>query len=297
MKSGMTEVFYHANCPDGLSAAWVASNCLPGCNLHSFGSNDRISDVEGFKGADVFFLDVAPQFEDAQKLVGVARKVVVLDHHLSNFQKLKHIPNIFLVTSDTKCAFRIAWEYFVDDQPVPWFLTFVEMRDLWKIKSEPDRMISWSICDMLRRANSGAGEQGCFQFLNTLYACTKWIWKPVYTVRWNQFCVLIDGIIQKLTPMLLQTPNGQMSSVCVVKTKHLWAASDIYHVIKPSIKGCVLMLYNDNARSPTKESTCAVNLRGFGSLSIAVQFGGGGHFNAAGFRIKTNHLSQILVAK
>ena len=132
--------FYHAGCPDGFGAAWAVQRAWrDGGRYVARGHEDRVrlSDCED---ALVTFVDIAPAREELRQLADVAQQVVVLDHHVTARERLMRDPawteeleadGHELLFDLSQSGSVLAWRYFHPDEPVPPLLRYVQDQDLW----------------------------------------------------------------------------------------------------------------------------------------------------------------------
>jgi len=131
---------YHAGCPDGFGAAWAVHRAWGETGRYvARGHEDRV-DLEACDGALVTFVDIAPARDELEQLAEVAAQVVVLDHHVTARDRLAsdhglvnalegdgHVLHFDLRHSGSV----LAWHYFHPDDDVPDLLRYVEDQDLW----------------------------------------------------------------------------------------------------------------------------------------------------------------------
>lgn len=135
-------VIYHKNCCDGFTAAWAASKFLPDDTLfipkHPEISVDKIP--EEIKGAHVYLLDLAFKKSILLKMKAVAKKLLVLDHHITAYEALKDLD--FCYFDMNKSGAGLAWDYFSQGMMPPLLVKYVEDRDLWRFSLTRSREIN-----------------------------------------------------------------------------------------------------------------------------------------------------------
>lgn len=142
-------VFYHKDCWDGFGGAWAAwkkfGNKADYIGLEPGKGPAPAKDSAGkldfeVKGKEVYTIDTAFPEEAAKKILRDNKKLVVLDHHLSNAQRVKlSTENVYQMNHSGAV---IAWNYFHPKKPVPVFLRYVEDADIWKWTLPNSRAIS-----------------------------------------------------------------------------------------------------------------------------------------------------------
>ncbi len=125
-------VFYHGTCRDGFTAAWAAwkkfgadavyiplvwTNLMP----------EQIPDVSG---KEVYFLDFCPEQDELDRVLRQAKKVIIIDHHVSREKETQSVPGS--VYDINHSGGYLAWKYFHPDIPMPQICLYTEDSDLWK---------------------------------------------------------------------------------------------------------------------------------------------------------------------
>lgn len=128
-----TMVIYHADCPDGFTAAYAAWKVL-GDDAHyvpaSYG--EPPPDVAGF---DVYIVDFCYPADVLLNMDAQANKLVVLDHHASWVARVSGLQlkaGSALLLDVERSGAGLAWDYFHPGAPRPFLVACVEDRDLWR---------------------------------------------------------------------------------------------------------------------------------------------------------------------
>lgn len=132
--------FYHAGCPDGFGAAWAVQAAWGESGRYvPRGHEDRVRLPE-CEDALVTFVDIAPAREELRQLAEVASQVVILDHHVTASERLLRDPRFVEALEAEGHELRfdmdqsgsvLAWRHFHPDAPVPMLLQYVQDQDLW----------------------------------------------------------------------------------------------------------------------------------------------------------------------
>ncbi len=138
-----TIILYHASCTDGAGAAWSAwKHFGDDAKYIAVGkqSKKQSSMMKKCKAADIVFMcDMMLSIEQIREIMDADTKVHVLDHHISNIEKLDNLrgefqreyPNHFRDFCDLKrSGAGIAWDHF-NDESRPAIIDYVEDFDLW----------------------------------------------------------------------------------------------------------------------------------------------------------------------
>lgn len=152
--SNKIQVWYHKNCADGLAAAAVMMEFLHGIvgtvEYHAIQYGDALPAV----GADdrIYMVDFSVSLNDLHAIYQAGPKcVTIIDHHESfaeNVPALKKSGYLGLEIryDGNKCGAVLAWEYCFPQSSVPYFLEYIQDRDLWQWRhGEKSRVISAGI--------------------------------------------------------------------------------------------------------------------------------------------------------
>jgi len=140
-------ILHHADCIDGFGAAYAAwcrfgdtARYLP---LHH-GETVPVTEIAG---RDVYLLDFSYAPAELLAMAANARSLTQIDHHLSarnawgdllttdadGVQSYRHPELPLQIVFDLdKSGVRLAWEHFLPDQPLPLLLRHIEDQDLWR---------------------------------------------------------------------------------------------------------------------------------------------------------------------
>ncbi len=123
----MNTCIFHANCPDGIMSAIVASLAHPGIRLHA--ASDRLNPPprELIDGKEVLIADFSYPLSVMQDIASRAASVVLLDHHASAEKALKHLP--YCVFDQNKSGAQVCWDFFFPGQTQPILLQAVGEAD------------------------------------------------------------------------------------------------------------------------------------------------------------------------
>lgn len=268
--------FYHAGCPDGMGAAWAVHRAWGGRGEFVARGHDDMARASDWKGAEIVFVDIAPQLEETRLLAEAASKLVVLDHHITARARFDQEPTLreelerdghLLYFDMDRSGAMIAWNHFHPDNDPPDLLRYVQDQDLWHwalpdssevnaaIASHPYGFETWDAL-AARSAEELAAEGRPILRSNRM---------EVTRVLKNAAPVIVDG-------HKIEAVN---STVHRAQVGHELAERERFG--KPW--GCVYRIQGSKVHA---------TLYSIGDLdvsSIASRLGGGGHPNAAGFTV------------
>jgi uncharacterized protein len=263
---------YHGNCADGFGAAWVFKKHYGGdVDFHAGVYNDPPPDVTGRK---VFLVDFSYKRDVVEKMINVADKVILIDHHKTALEDLASLISCGALRSFSDLSHSgamLAWIYLrgkVEDAPR--LLHHIEDRDLWRFALPYTREIQSNL-------------------FSHPYDFT--VWDELMAVDVNTLVAegrAIERMQRKnMLELLRQTKHRRVIggfNVPVANMPYMFA-SEAGNFMASSGEFFAATYWD----SPTHRM---YSLRGIGAVDvsdIAKQYGGGGHANAAGFRVSFDH--------
>ena len=262
-------VIYHHPCTDGSVAAWVAHRAFRGaCDLHPTNYGHEPPDVTG---RTVYILDFSYPRETLVEMHKQAESLVVLDHHKTAAEALKGLD--FAVFDMNKSGARLAWEHFYPGTQPPALVLYAEDRDLWRFSLPKARAISAWMRTMTpsmdrldtieqqlanpqtfkRCAAVGVGIlRGQAQTVKTIAARHR----PVMLaeIQFATVCNADTALVSEITERIAKDTQGPAASWYVIGGFAYWRLTS------------------------TGEDAIDVS-------AVAKIHGGGGHYNAAGFKV------------
>jgi hypothetical protein len=284
-------VIYHANCLDGFTAAWVVRQLFPTAQYLPAKHGDA-PPLECAAGKRVLLVDFAYPREATLDLAAAAESLLVLDHHKTAEADLQELPgagtcwaeyvsavgagmlwqDVGVLFDMERSGARLAWDFFHPGEEVLPLVQIVEDRDLWRFKLPHTRAITaallsyrqtWTTWDTLSEALlDTAGRDKLFA----------------------EGAALERKHEQDMRQLVTET-----SRVMVIAGRPVPVANIPW--MFASTAGDVMS--EGEAFSATYFDTAAhrvFSLRSRGDMGadvaeIARRYGGGGHRNAAGFRM------------
>ena len=137
-------VLYHGNCTDGFGAAWAAWKKLGDKAEYIAVKLDKPPD-DDFVGKEIYMLDFVYDEEYLKDFIGRNKKVVAIDHHITNKRTAEMVPDHSYDISHSGAV--LAWKYFHPDEKVPKLLAYVEDNDLWRHSLSSTREL-WMYVDL-----------------------------------------------------------------------------------------------------------------------------------------------------
>lgn len=274
-----TLCIYHGNCADGFGAAWVVRRSLGAQNV------DFLPGHYGMPAPDVtdrlvIIVDFSFPLETLKEMARTAKAVLVLDHHKTAAEALEGLspaplnfhawaenpPALSAVFDMHRSGAGITWDFFFPHNQRPDLINHIEDRDLWHFKLEGTREILANL----------------FSYTQEFQVWDGLMQQPVSTAV--AAGAAINRKHQKDVAELVSSSKHRMviagHDVPVANLPHLYA-SDAGHLMAQGEKFAAC--YQDSADH--RYFSLRSNDEGIDVSEIAKQFGGGGHRNAAGFKV------------
>ena len=284
-------IIYHDNCADGFGAAWAAYKKFgaDGAEYLPMGYNDPRVKLEDNKldfpvpiaNRDVYILDFSFSPEIINAMRAEANSVTWIDHHKTAFEAYNFNPaksihlhdselNREIILDPNKSGCVLAWEHFHPNAPTPYALQLIQDRDLWK----------WELPRTRDFATALRSEPFTFDHFDRAYM--EWSKLISQGAAMNR---LFDQQLADITKKhMVVMINGHLGHA--VNCTPQFASEGGNILAKKSGTFGMTWCVGDNGMAN-------ISLRSIGDYdvsAIAKTFGGGGHRNAAGFKIPFNDL-------
>lgn len=276
-------IIYHADCNDGFGAAWVAYNGLMergeqrlGITLVPAKYGDDIPREYVDENTNVFVLDFSYPIEKMLELADMCESLVCIDHHktaeLGLIKLAKERENVFVKFSLDHSGAMLAWMYFKGNT-APTLIRYIQDRDLWKFELYGSKEFSLRLNLEEKTMSSW---DAVLELTNQYNRLQSWIDSGVQIKR--AYDKQLADIIS-LGKLELEI-DGIKGLVC--NAPYMFA-SDIGNTLAKESGTFGATWYEDT------NTDAVFSIRSIGEFDvseIAKRFGGGGHKNAAGFKLK-----------
>ncbi|MFZ3183102.1 MAG: phosphohydrolase [Pseudomonas sp.] len=278
-----TLCIYHGNCADGFGAAWAVRQALGGENV-DFHAAAYGKPAPAVEGRSVIIVDFSYPLETLQQMAETATSILVIDHHKTAAEALAQLPKapssflLWLESADQLAALfdmhrsgaGMTWDFFFPDQPRPALINHIEDRDLWQFKLEGTKDVMAAVFS--HPQDFATWDLLMADHINALrldgHAIERKQQKDVAgLVASNSRYMVIGGV-----------------TVPVVNLPHTMA-SDAGELLSQGQPFAAIYWDTADGRQFSLRSTDA----GEDVSAIAQQYGGGGHRNAAGFKVPFEH--------
>lgn len=267
-------VIYHGNCADGFGAAWVFSHHFgsDACDFHPGIYQDAPPDVSG---RDVFLVDFSYKRAVVEQIVERARHVMLIDHHKTALDDLKPLMDSRAISHHCSLDHSgavLAWQY-TRFGPPPRMLLHIEDRDLWRFALPFTREIQacifshpydFALWDRLMLAT----DRDIENFIREGTAIERKHHKDI--------AELVGVCTRRMVIGGHDIPVANMPYTLTSDAGHLLAQQEPFAACYwDTPEGRVFSLRSRDDGLDVSE--------------IAKAYGGGGHRNAAGFRVPYGH--------
>lgn len=262
---------YHGGCDDGFAAALCVHLALKGkVTLFAAAYGKPIPEVTGM---DVIIVDFSYKRKDMEHLADRAKSILMLDHHKSAMEDMARFsrPNCNIIFDMNRSGAMMAWDYFMkplDSVHGLEFIRYIQDRDLWKkelpmseeftmgLRSYPQELKQWE------RFFNNDGYRKCIEEGETVLRYYRQLVEQAKGIAYNARLADYTVPVCNSSFALASDVAGELSE------GHPFAA-----VFYETDEGYVYSLRSRQG--------------GIDVSKIALQFGGGGHAQASGFKSKT----------
>ena len=280
-------VVYHGpSCLDGMASAWAMYSLLGDSAEYIVGRYQANYEID-FADREVFLVDFSyPRAFLEERILPVALKVVLIDHHKSALEELRGLsaPNFDMSPSAMdKSGAMLAWEYvaghFDSPKSTPYLIRIIQDRDLWKFEFPETKAVTAAL----------------FSKNLTYKTLGKFMWdRKAVTILRKQGEVLLQAhdkecrSLIKYAKRIVPVQIGDNEIEVVVVNAPPKYSSDVGNIL--SLEHPFAMTYWDsqNNREFSLRSN-SENPEHVDVSEIAKLFGGGGHKHASGFKVPRNH--------
>ncbi len=270
-------------CADGSAASWVAYKAYPNAQICGAVYGEPLCFTPQ-SGDHLIIVDFSFPAAEIEKWIEDGVTVTLIDHHKTAQENLGQFltlsleeqvgENRFVFNMD-ECGATLTWKYFFPDKPAPEFLNYIRDRDLWKHELPNTAEVhealgklgrSFELYDRLEPMRL----EELLAYLvpignEALKARQAAVEKAVKRVQFGE----VGGYSN--IPYVALAPDGSEDYL----TSDICAA--LYRKYPEALFSAALLPGGKwSLRSDSKGNNTDVS-------TIAKKFGGGGHFNAAGY--------------
>jgi len=290
-------LIYHDNCDDGFAAAWAIHKKW-GDAVQYIPSNYGRPIPTWQDGREVLIADFSLPEDQCKDLVERGHRILMLDHHKTAKEALARMPHTtrptidnvgqkFDLTSGTwhssvlvefdmeRSGARMAWDFAFPGDETPDLILAVEDRDLWRFDRPDTKLVSMYLRSLDRNFDQWDAAAALYSDTPEQFLAEATAIKRFYDQRIKGICANAGT----------QTFQGH-ENVAVTYTCPYDFVSETCHTLLdmyPDAPFAVAVIQNQEGITysmRSRDDRADVS-------EIAKANGGGGHRNAAGFRIST----------
>ena len=260
----VTICIYHGNCADGFGAAWVVRKALGEINFHPGKYQEPPPDVTG---KDVVLVDFSYKRPVLMEMAEKANSILILDHHKTSAEDLVDLPaNLTAKFDMNRSGAMMTWEHFFPSKTPPPLLLHIEDRDLWRFALQNTRQIQANVFSFPYD----------FQVWDTLMATA-----PAALATEGE--AIERKHFKDIRELLGVTTRYMVIGGCRVPAANMpyTMSSDAGHELAKGQPFAACYWDTPEGRAFSLRSSDD----GADVAEVAKQYGGGGHRNAAGFKV------------
>lgn len=260
----MSMCIYHGNCADGFGAAWVVRKALGEIDFHAAVYQEPPPDVTG---KDVVMVDFSYKRTVLLEMAEKANSILILDHHKTAVEDLVDLPaNVTAKFDMDRSGAMLTWGHFFPGEAPPPLLLHIEDRDLWRFALQNTRQIQANVFSFPYD----------FQVWDTLMASApETLAAEGEAIERKHFKDIRELLSVTTREMVIgghRVPVANLPYTMSSDAGHDLAKGRPFAACYwDTPQGRVFSLRSSDAGADVSE--------------VAKQYGGGGHRNAAGFRV------------
>ena len=267
-------VIYHSPCLDGFTSAWVAKQAMGNTAEYVPGNYNNDGTLPDVDNRIVYLLDFSYPKDTMIKLAVLASTVIVLDHHLSAQKDLEPLLEAGIIEGEfdmDRSGAMITWNWFFPDRDAPEFIEYVQDRDLWTKKLP--------LCEEVNMAMFSY--EYTFENWDQISARHIDDLKKDGTAIWRKHIKDVHELTEQVQYMTIYG----YKNIPTVNANYFYG-SDLCHILCEDKPFAAYYWINSEGEyvfglRSNKDFEGVIDVSG-----VAKAYGGGGHANAAGFRIK-----------
>lgn len=280
---------YHGNCADGFAAAWVVRKYF----------NREVDLVAGYygyppppgiEGRDLVLVDFSYKRPELEQMAAAARSILILDHHKTAAEDLEpfkmadhHLPvsgmkpwlpysGCYALFDMGRSGAGLAWDYFFPDEKRPSLIDHIEDRDLWRFKLPGTRALhaclsshpyDFEVWDWLIMRADEAGEDTVMEREG----------EAIHRKLLKDIGELLQVTTRRMVIGGVSVPVANLPSVMASEAGNIMAEGEPFAATYYEGPAGRMFSLRSNGAAGADVS------------EIAKRYGGGGHRNAAGFKV------------
>lgn len=273
-----TICIYHANCCDGMGAAWVVHRALNEDDDIEFIPATYQAELPDVTGAHVIIVDFSYKQDQMRELAAQAKSILVLDHHKTAQQELAPLLEDGIIQGKfdmNHSGAMLAWMWFFPQVEPPALIKHIQDRDLWRFDLPGTREIQSALYSFPMD----------FETWDMLMSIDT-------SILYKQG-IAIDRAHKKNVQGLVEFVSYRDTiagfDVPVLNCNYMFASDAGHELAKGEAFSATYYDTEENRKYSLRSSEDG----GIDVSEIAAKFGGGGHRHAAGFKIPLSQLHEL----
>lgn len=289
---------YHANCADGFTAAWIVAkffayaNGGKGVKLIPRVYGNPIADIlSEVKDALVYIVDFSFPAGDLNELLEYANEIILIDHHKTAKEQLLDTwyshPRLSLIFDMNRSGAGLVWDTLYPLELRPRLVDYVEDRDLFRFKHPYSKKAAEIIFSKEYTLDN-------WDLLEDMFEQESYEWLPraeaILEYKEKSYKEMLDAGL-----FFIEIGVAGFSFRAVMcNLPYMWGSDACNYLCNKYGETVNFAAYYWDS-----EGYRTFGLRSIGDFDvsrIAKYFGGGGHKNAAGFRLSIKE-GEVAVAE
>ena len=278
-------VGYHNACNDGFGAAYVAY--LHYKKLGMLGQvefvpiNPKSTPDVDVTDCDVVIFDTCLDKEALHKWNEVAHSFKVIDHHISNQREFGHLD--YCHFDMTHSGVGLAWRHYNPDIAPPWWVNYIEDRDLWTKKLYRNE----DVCALL------LSTEPSFEAYDDVTGMSLLDAMNIGAFIAKADAAKIQRAVEGSSTTMRVSFCGFDNIPCINNANF---QSDIGNILAKDAEFGIVWYAGESERDGKYAQLSLRSIGSFDVSKLAAKYGGGGHAAASGCRVSLREWMRILLS-
>jgi uncharacterized protein len=270
-------VIHHSPCDDGHASAACFYHYNKNIELYGLHPKDT-PDLTRVTGKNVVLVDICFDTETMRKMSQLAKKILVLDHHVTSKETMTQSLSeslfdperiLFYFVMGT-AGVQLTWEYLCPDEDIPEALYYIGLKDVWK-HEENERALLFTTG--FQRPDTW---DDWAPYVKNDMSILKKVMKRGITIHdYKQF--VLGQMLEKV-----EYTTWRGYKMAFVNVPYPWISDIGALMCMKDPEKTIAVVWQKTVTSKYTVSLRSHNPTGPNCTSIALEFGGGGHVHGAG---------------
>lgn len=288
-------IFYHEHCLDGFASSYVAykkfkdkAEYIP--LSHTVSGEDSLKDkkikISDLKDKEIFFIDFCLKDSEMNKILKIAKSLVVLDHHESRKDYVSSLSGS--VYGEKISGSYIASQYFFPKNKVPKLIEYISINDTYSFSKNEnikkvEKLITSYLVTLEYDFKIFAKAEKDFEDKKKIEEIKK-----LGSILNTNYLKLVETQVEKAKLI-----DFEGYKVYAINASSIFR-NELGHKLALKSKFLFSIIYT------FEDGELKISLRGDSKVDLsklAGKFGGGGHFNAAAFKMNDERFINEFIKK